>query len=538
MSWVGLGLLGLGIVLVDSNLTVAGCALLFGVGLSRAFTRVSVARARAAGFEMLWNTGARSIRATRERSVEIVVELRNRDTFPTQFLDLNVTHAPALDVEVHPREGEIPAGGRLELSLRVTPRRVGHHGIHGLTLRTVRAPGLFTVPLGFTNPLVVEVLPRPVRLGLDRVKSGRAEGRAPDARAGRSRGEGAEFRELRELRAGDPFRKIAWKASARRGKLLVVEKEQEERDAIWILVDASLESAGGAPGEAPLDRALDQMTRLAEEHLERGDRVGVSIVAARELTRVALGQGPKHFAEILQKLSFSTHTSDADRSDWDEADVQRRVLDHLRSIDANAAHLDPTRSDAFLEAVQSARRRAPVEADAPWAPTPRERLLRQYLLSFGIQAPPRGVPERHRAEREIARILREVTAQRPRPTSVHLFLRSPGFDTARELVEALGLIPKRRVQIHFHTLDELPPHADPGDWKARIVRDALRARLELEATRARSDLLARGIRVSAPRAAFGSSPLFSSATPAEEEPLAGGATPAPDELKEPKPSAS
>ena len=45
-------------------------------------------------------------------------------------------------------------------------------------------------------------------------------------------GSGTELRELRELRPGDPFKSIAWKASARSGKLLVREVESVLADAV------------------------------------------------------------------------------------------------------------------------------------------------------------------------------------------------------------------------------------------------------------------------------------------------------------------
>src|SRR5690606_5687175 len=47
---------GAGIALTHPAMVAYGAALLSGIALSRALTRVSVARARAAGFEMLWTT--------------------------------------------------------------------------------------------------------------------------------------------------------------------------------------------------------------------------------------------------------------------------------------------------------------------------------------------------------------------------------------------------------------------------------------------------------------------------------------------------
>src|SRR5690606_29041779 len=99
----------------------------------------------------------------------------NRDTLPTRFRDLNVSHSPALHVSCFPKSGEIPPGGRLKLELTVKPARVGYHGIHNITLQTIRAPGLYHVPLSFSNPFVVEVLPRSARLKMSGAIGGRTQ---------------------------------------------------------------------------------------------------------------------------------------------------------------------------------------------------------------------------------------------------------------------------------------------------------------------------------------------------------------------------
>src|SRR5690606_30760466 len=123
------------------------------------------------------------------------------------------------------------------------------------TLQTIRAPGLYTVPLSFSNPLVLEVLPHATRIGLAGAIGGRTQNSSAVARRGRRKGDGSELREIREHRPGDPYRHIAWKPSARRGKLLIIETEQEQSDLVWLVVDASVDSASGLPGRTALDMA-------------------------------------------------------------------------------------------------------------------------------------------------------------------------------------------------------------------------------------------------------------------------------------------
>lgn len=470
-----------------------GAATLLGVGLSKVLTQVSVARARAAGFEMVWRTPARELKAVRGRAVELELSLHNRDSFPTEFSDLTVTHASGLTVSAHPPSGSVPAHGSLSVRLKVVPERVGYHGIHGLTLCTIRAPGLFTVPLGFTSPIVIEVLPRTTRALVTAERGARERNQRGDGRFGQRRGDGAEFLELRDHTPSDPYRKISWKASARRGKLLVAEKEREERDSAWVVLDASLETASGSPGEAPLDHTIDSVARLLEDRIRRGDRVGLSLFGARELIRVPLGTGLPHLAKLQTALIHKSHTCDWDRSEWDEEDAFLRVREHLKSLEPRASDLPRHATDAFWRIFSEVLLHAPVRAGAPEGRTRADQELRRYLLSFGIQCPPRGVPERHRAERELAQILKDLSSARPRPSVIHLFSRRPTLDTPEELLTALSLVPKRKVRLHFHVIEELPEGGEAKDDYSGLVRHVLRTRHDLETARVEEFLKERGI---------------------------------------------
>src|SRR5690606_26046524 len=137
---------------------------------------------------------------------------------------------------------------------------------------------------------------------------------ADEGRPGAFSGDGLELRELREHMPGDPFKRIAWKASARRGTLLVRDYEREERDVVWLLLDASIELWSGKPGQSPLDLAIDEVAAVAQRHLARGDRVGLGILAARTLCWLPPDRGASHGVEIASALVRATMTYDSDRS--------------------------------------------------------------------------------------------------------------------------------------------------------------------------------------------------------------------------------
>jgi uncharacterized protein (DUF58 family) len=444
---------------------------------------------------MLWATPDPLTRVARGREILIFAELRNRDGMPTRFAKLAVSHAPTLEVEITPRSGEVPAHGRLQLTLKVRPLRVGFHGIHSLTLHTIRAPGLFSIPLSFSNPLVLEVLPKNARV---RAKSalGGADNPAPLGKSGRKRGDGTELREIREHRPGDPYKHIAWKASARRGRLLIIEKEQEETDVAWILLDASVSSASGSPGHAALDHAIDEAAGIIDAHLAKGDKIGLLIAGTRVLARVLPSRGPKHHAELISALALNTHTADADRSDWDQSDVFRRAFEHASSIDSTVSALSKAERQRFLEHASRLLAKAPARPPTPWSPDPTDRLLRRYLVAYGIQPPPRGSSDRFHVEAELARHLREILAHRPRPSLIYLFGSPPSFETAPALLELLRRTRRRRTQIRFVPMTESLVGAKAGDLQGAIAIDALRLRQKLASEQGEQTLQRFGISIS------------------------------------------
>lgn len=97
------------------------------------------------------------------------------------------------------------------------------------------------------------------------------------ARAGnqvaRARGDGIEYADLRDYVAGDRLRAINWRASARRGDLVVNERHPERSSDIVLLVDSFADLQAG--GRGVLDDAVRATATLALRYLERRDRVGL-----------------------------------------------------------------------------------------------------------------------------------------------------------------------------------------------------------------------------------------------------------------------
>jgi uncharacterized protein (DUF58 family) len=489
-----------GVAAREMGLMGFGLALLLGIEAARSAAVIGLSRARAAGLEMSWRTGARSVRGVRGRSIVLRAELRNRHPRAIHFSGLRAVASSALAVSVEPQAGVLPAGGSLPVRLHVTPRRTGRHGVHGLTVEVVPLPGLFQAALAFGNPLGIEVLPAPLSLWLGSARGGRARhATSYGATASQRPGEGLQIRELRDYVPGDPMKRIAWKASARRGRLIARELEHDEREVIWLVLDASVELLGGEEGRAPLDLVIDELASTARRHLSRGDRVGLAVAGGmRPLAWILPASGPAQGTRLVTALLEATATADADRSELDEADVSRRVIEHAALLDPRrAARLDPRELDRVAATVEPLLARAPfLNLAPPLAAGTRERLLRRYLASFGIASPARSEPEALRTQQITSRLLEQIASHRERASSVVLFSICNGPPGA-SLVKAIQRLRHRGTSVAMRSVEV--EGAARGDLRepersAAVVR-ALARRARLARARGERHLRHLGVRI-------------------------------------------
>ncbi|MBK8940243.1 MAG: DUF58 domain-containing protein [Polyangiaceae bacterium] len=469
-----------GVVTSQAAIVAWGGALLLAVAIARAVTLVSVARIRAAGFEMLWSQSRRMVRTVRGSQIEIEAEVRNRDTLAARYVKLRALASPNLDVRLDPPAGEVTATGRLKVKVTVRTPRVGQHGVYGLALEVRGSPGMFEVPLTFANPYGIEVAPRPMSAYLQTGRGGPSLLMAPSGRAGRNRGDGTSLRELREHQPGDPFRRIAWKATARRGKLLVREFEREERDVVWIILDVSVELWSGPLGRAPLDLFIDEAAAYASRHLTRGDRVGLAVYATTQRLMLAPDGGSQQAHKIQHALLTAAATIDASRSDLDELDVAVRVIEHLRPLDDRGlADVRRGDLDKLAQRADAMRARAPFRVKSPEGRTQRDAALRRYLACFGIDSPPKSSSDRAAVSDSLIKTIAAISQGKPRPSLVHVLGSAPEATFMPQLSTVVGRLRRLGTVVSWAL-----PLYEPGLTPPWVVRVPTDDEIEVGATEA------------------------------------------------------
>jgi uncharacterized protein (DUF58 family) len=506
VALAGAAMVAVGVAAKVSAAVAFGGAMLLAVTLGRALALATVTRIRASGFEMVWGTARRVTRAPRGGEVVLEAELRNRGVDDARGVSLRPVASSMLEVSVFPRVLDLPAASKVKFDITVRPRRVGRWGVHGIALEVRGTPlggeGLYEVPLMFANPHGIEVVPKPLFAMLQTARGGRARIGAEAGRPAPLPGEGEQLKELREHVPGDPFKRIAWKASARRGQLLVREMEREERDVVWLLLDVSVELWAGTEGRAPLDIAVDELAAVAARHLARGDKVGLVVFASRVRTWLAPDSGPAHASKIVAAMASTASAVDSDRCELEEVELAARVAEHLRPLDPRGlADVARGNLDALSLRAEALRARAPFAPRLPQAATPREQRFRHYLAAFGIEVPPRVDGEREKAETQLGMILEKLTQEkRKRPSIVHVWAPPPGPESER-LERAVRKLRARHVDVLW-TLPAFEPALELPEGAAHVsatVEDVVRSavRLRVRASQARAERAMRGMGVRA-----------------------------------------
>ena len=146
----------------------------------------------------------------------------------------------------------------------------------------------------------------------------------------RLRGIGTEFESLRAYSEGDAFRSIDWKATARRGKLMVAAREVERSQDIVILLDCGRLMTARIDERRKLDYAVTAALSLASIASLASDRVGF-VAFARE---ILAARAPRSTAASIRALSDAICDIEPrfEESDYAHAFAFARSHLHRRSL--------------------------------------------------------------------------------------------------------------------------------------------------------------------------------------------------------------
>jgi|SRR5579884_3327881 len=172
----------------------------------------------------------------------------------------------------------------------------------------------------------------------------------------RLRGAGTEAESVREWTPGDPFRSVNWKATARRGKMMVAQYEVERSQNVMIVLDAGRLMMPRAGEQRKFDYAVTAALSVASIASLANDKVGVVAFAAEILRAFAPRPSGRSAARIAQEIHDITPRFE--ESDYDRAFAYVRTHAHKRSLVIFFTDMvDPVAQSSILAQIGTLTRR-------------------------------------------------------------------------------------------------------------------------------------------------------------------------------------
>jgi uncharacterized protein (DUF58 family) len=113
-----------------------------------------------------------------------------------------------------------------------------------------------------------------------------------------------EFESLREYVRGDEYRRIAWKATARRGKPVVAMHQPERGQTLLVALEAGrLMHGAGGDGLGKIDRAVNTAVMLTAVAREYGDAVGLVAFSHRPLATLPPSARPGQLRRVVDTVA-------------------------------------------------------------------------------------------------------------------------------------------------------------------------------------------------------------------------------------------
>ena len=259
---------------------------------------LGIAAALSAGLVLFWQTAgilltailaADALLVRREGDVEISRQLKHTLALGTWHEIGVLIHNPSardsrcvvhdhypsgFDVEEMPRSVGLSAGGVTRVRYRVCPQQRGTATFPCIDLLFASPLRLWRRKRRYGQGDTVRVYPNFAEISHYTLLATDHRLSQIGVRRKQRRGEGNDFHQLREYRVGDSLRQIEWKATARHGKLISKEYQDERDQQILFLLDCGRRMRHLDDNRAHLDQALNAMLLLSYVAIQQGDAVG------------------------------------------------------------------------------------------------------------------------------------------------------------------------------------------------------------------------------------------------------------------------
>jgi uncharacterized protein (DUF58 family) len=219
----------------------------------------------------------------------------------------------------------VDRGDRVRLMSVLVPTRRGERAAAGVTVRALGPLGLAGRQRTREVPWVVRVLPAFTSRKLLPDKLARLR-ELDGSVIAVVRGQGSEFDSLRAYVGGDDPRSIDWRATARRGDVVVRTWRPERDRQVLLVLDTGRTAAGRVAGAPRFEATLDATLLLAALARHAGDRVG--LIAHDRRLRASVDMARQ--GDVLPAVMRATASLEPALVETDVGAIVAAVLRRLR----------------------------------------------------------------------------------------------------------------------------------------------------------------------------------------------------------------
>jgi len=199
-----------------------------------------------------------------ENQGNVYLDLSIADEFPVQFQKRDaVVQVP------------LPAGESRWLDSKLTPLSRGVYSFGNINVFAATRLGLVERRLIFKQAQDVAVYPSIIQMKQFELRAMQHIAHETGIKKMRRIGHSYEFEQIKNYVPGDDYRSINWKASSRRGSLMVNQYEDERSQQVYCIVDKSRVMKMPFEGLSLMDYAINSALAISNIILKKQDKAGL-----------------------------------------------------------------------------------------------------------------------------------------------------------------------------------------------------------------------------------------------------------------------
>lgn len=208
---------------------------------------------------------------------------------------------------------EMPAKGSVQKAFFLKPLRRGLYSFGNINVFVATKLGLLERKLVINTPQSVKVYPTTKYLASYQLLAQGNRYGLPGEKKIRKMGSSMEFEQIKEYVMGDDIRTINWKATARRGHMMVNTFTDTRSQQIYCIIDKGRTMKMPFEGMSLMDYAIRAALVFANVALQKHDRAGLITFSSAVDDLIAADNNGRQMQRILEVLyRQETNFADAD----------------------------------------------------------------------------------------------------------------------------------------------------------------------------------------------------------------------------------